>query len=410
MLLNLWLSSKDIGFIRKAGLGREHFFVLTEAYDWVESFYKRTGKLPAIETLATEFEDVRKLEHVEPISYLSDVLKEQKAYTEFRPVLSKNAELVSSGKTIDAMWQMRSELDRMLKTYAPSMERYDWVKNALERYDLYMEKHGQTGLAGIPTGHSELDKLTGGWRDDDLILVSGRLSEGKSLVGGYFGYHAWKYIQQAGVDAPVIYITTEMPELEIAYRLDTLRSHFSNKGLMEGKLQEPELYRDYLEELSQRKNSFMILSQESNGGRAFTPNDIRAIVESEKPAFLIVDQLYDIADPSGESDIRKRIVKTSNAIREINLSTKTPTILLAQSGRAAARKEEDATPELHEIQESDNPAQKATRAITLRLINNERFKLSLKKNRGGKRNEDVYFKVDIDSGRWYEETVETSAF
>ena len=62
------------------------------------------------------------------------------------------------------------------------MTRYDWVKNALDRYKQYMEKHGKEGIPGLPTGHSMLDSLTGGWRDDDLILLSGRTNE-KSLVG-----------------------------------------------------------------------------------------------------------------------------------------------------------------------------------------------------------------------------------
>jgi len=412
-ILFTWLSSREVSFLDKYGIDGTYFFSMGGVYDWIVQFIRNTGKLPLAVTVAREFDEFHVLEEVEPLKHLIDVLLERKAYTNYRPLLTSSAELVNKGKTLDAMYKMRTDLDKLLKSYTPGIDRYDWVKNAEERYLKYMEKHGQTGLSGIPTGHVDLDMLTGGWRDDDLILLSGRLSEGKSLVGGFFGFHAWKYIRESKVNAPVIYLTTEMPELEIAYRLDTLKAHFSNRALNEGKLEDVELYKDYLEDLQSRDSSFLILSQESNGGRNFTVKDIRTIVESEKPAFLIIDQLYDISDGGSEKDIRKRIVNVSTEVRELNLATKTPTLLLAQSGRASAlsaKRDGEATPDLHEIQESDNPAQKATRAITLRLINGERFKLSLKKNRGGKRDQDVYFKVDIDTGMWYEESVETSCF
>ena len=204
-----------------------------------------------------------------------------------------------------------------------------------------------------------------------------------------------------------------MPQLEISYRLDTLKRHFSNTALNQGKLQDHELYREYLEELSKKDTSFLILSQEANNGKAFTPNDIRAIIESEKPAFMVIDQLYDISDGTGERDIRKRIVNATSAIRDINLYTRTPTMLIAQAGREAAKnakKDPTVTPELYEIQESDNPAQKATRVITLRLIGGDLFKLSLKKNRGGRKDVDVFFRVKIDTGIWEEDTVDTSIF
>lgn len=412
-LINHWLISKDPAYLYKLGIDKSYFFVLGDVVQFIEDFIKQHNQLPSQELVATEFEDFKKLENLDAVDYLVNVLREQKAYTEYRPILTANAQLVSEGKTIEAMWKMRSDIDKLLKTYTHKMTRYDWVKNALDRYKQYMEKHGKEGIPGLPTGHSMLDSLTGGWRDDDLILLSGRTNEGKSLVGAYFAFQAWKYVQQAKVNAPIIYITTEMPELEISYRLDTLKQHFSNTALNQGKLQDPELYREYLEELSKKDTSFLILSQEANNGKAFTPNDIRAIVESEKPAFMVIDQLYDISDGTGERDIRKRIVNATSAIREINLYTRTPTMLIAQAGREAAKnakKDPTVTPELYEIQESDNPAQKATRVITLRLIDGDLFKLSLKKNRGGRKDVDVFFRVKIDTGIWEEDTIDTSTF
>ncbi|GEA16782.1 hypothetical protein E308F_30280 [Moorella sp. E308F] len=411
-VINYWLQSKEPGYLYKQGLDHSYFFATSDIVAWIEQFITRTGVLPSLETVAAEFEEFKILSDLDPIDYLVNVLKEQKAYTEYRPLLTKNAQLVSEGRTIDAMWQMVAEVNSLLKKYTGKITRYDWVRDALERYDKYMEKHGQQGLNGLTTGIKQLDEYTGGWRSDDLILLVGRTNEGKSFVGTYFAYVVWRSLLSTDITNPVIYITTEMPELEIAYRLDTLRAHFSNRGLNEGKLPDPQLYKEYLEELRKNKNGFLILSEEANGGKPFTPADIRVIIEAEKPAFMVIDQLYDLSDGIGERDIRKRIVNVTNQIRDVNLYTQTPMMLIAQAGRASAiegKKDPNATPELFQVQESDNPAQKATRVLTLRMINDV-FKISLKKNRGGIRNVDVYMRVDLDTGIWEEIDPEETVF
>lgn len=411
-LINHWLKSKDPLFLIKLGLDETYFFPLRDTVVWINKFHKDTGTLPSLELVKTEFDDFKILTELDPVDYLVDILKEQKAYAEYRPILLKNAELLNEGRTIEAIWKMRSEIDSLLRRFSNKLSRYDWVKNALERYHKYMEKHGHEGLSGLSTGIQGLDDLTGGWKTDDLILIAGRTNEGKSFVGTFFAYMVWRDLMIKGISNPVIYITTEMPELEVSYRLDTLKAHFSNRALNEGRLSDPEVYREYLEELQKTKNSFLILSQDAIGGKQFTANDIRAIIESERPAFMVIDQLYDLSDGTRENDIRKRIVNVSNQIREINLYTQTPIMLLAQASRESARetkKDPNAAPELWHVQESDNPAQKATKVITIRKIGDV-FRLSLKKNRGGEKDKDVYMRVDLDKGFWEEVTEETNVF
>lgn len=400
--LNHWLESKDPFLPRKHGLDPSYFVTMKDAVQWVERFRDDTRSLPTAETLTNQFEDFRKLKDLDPVEFVVSELREQRAYMDYRPILVSNATSVKEGNTIEAMWKMRNDIDGLLKKFSGKMTRYDWVKNSMDRYLKYMEKHGREGLVGLGSGLPDLDVLTGGWKEDDLILLAGRTNEGKSQVGSFFSYNVWLNLVKASINDPVIYISTEMPEYEVGWRLDTLRSHFSNRKLNEGKLANHEDYLDYVNELKKKETSFLIMTQEQNGGRAFTTGDIRAIIESEKPAFVVVDQLYDISDGTDERDIRRRIVNVSNQIREINLSTLTPTMLIAQAGRESAKeakKDAKAAPELHQIQESDNPAQKATKVITLRKFDNV-FKLSLKKNRGGERDKDVYVRADLDTGIW----------
>src|SRR5947199_4711309 len=54
---------------------------------------------------------------------------------------------------------------------------YDLLGPAMERISLQMES-GQ-GVIGIPSGFHDLDRMTGGFKDSDLIIVAGRPSMGK---------------------------------------------------------------------------------------------------------------------------------------------------------------------------------------------------------------------------------------
>jgi replicative DNA helicase len=58
---------------------------------------------------------------------------------------------------------------------------YDLLGPAMERISLQMES-GQ-GVIGVPSGFHDLDRMTGGFKDSDLIIVAGRPSMGKCLVG-----------------------------------------------------------------------------------------------------------------------------------------------------------------------------------------------------------------------------------
>src|SRR6266849_2816549 len=57
---------------------------------------------------------------------------------------------------------------------------YDLLGPAMERISLHMES-GQ-GVVGVPSGFHDLDRMTGGFKDSDLIIVAGRPSMGKCLA------------------------------------------------------------------------------------------------------------------------------------------------------------------------------------------------------------------------------------
>lgn len=405
-LLNHWLLSRDPGFLVKHKVDASYFSMESEPYQFIVDYINEYGETPSLELVRDRFQAFKIHDQLEPVDYLIEALNEQRVHRIAEPILLKHIQNFDTGDNIiSGLSSMKTDIEKILRTYVSNdLSFQSWNRDSMDRYDSYMEKHGQEGIPGLPTGLPSLDELTGGWREDDLILLSARTNEGKSLLALFFAFQVWQHFVQNNILKPVVYITTEMPELEIFYRLDTLKAHFSNRALNEGKLPEPSIYREYLEGLPIYKPDFLVVSQDANGNKPFTPTDIRSIIEIYDPGFVVIDQLYDLSDGTGEKDLRRKIVNISTSIRDINLQTKTPMILVSQAGRDAAKeakRDPEATPELYQIQESDNPAQKATRVITMRMFL-DKIKITLRKNRGGIKDKNLTIITDIDTGVWDE--------
>jgi replicative DNA helicase len=57
---------------------------------------------------------------------------------------------------------------------------YDLLKPAMDRIDAQMAAGG--GVVGIPTGFHDLDRMTNGFKESDMVVIAGRPSMGKALA------------------------------------------------------------------------------------------------------------------------------------------------------------------------------------------------------------------------------------
>jgi replicative DNA helicase len=113
---------------------------------------------------------------------------------------------------------------------------YDLLGPAMERISLQMES-GQ-GIVGIPTGFHDLDRMTGGFKDSDLIIVAGRPSMGKtSLALNIALYSALE------ADKSVAIFSLEMSKEQLTERLLTEQAQIDAQRMHRGQLTEAEFDR-----------------------------------------------------------------------------------------------------------------------------------------------------------------------
>src|ERR1700687_369878 len=113
---------------------------------------------------------------------------------------------------------------------------YDLLGPAMERISLQMES-GQ-GIVGIPSGFHDLDRMTGGFKDSDLIIVAGRPAMGKTSIALNIALHAALEAKKA-----IAIFSLEMSKEQLTERLLTEQAQIDAQRLHRGQLSEAEFDR-----------------------------------------------------------------------------------------------------------------------------------------------------------------------
>ncbi len=113
---------------------------------------------------------------------------------------------------------------------------YDLLGPAMERISLQMET-GQ-GVVGIPTGFHDLDRMTGGFKDSDLIIVAGRPSMGKTALALNVALHSALEAKKS-----IAIFSLEMSKEQLTERLLTEQAQIDAQRMHRGLLTEAEFDR-----------------------------------------------------------------------------------------------------------------------------------------------------------------------
>jgi len=88
------------------------------------------------------------------------------------------------------------------------------LAEVVERIDELYHREGDSDVTGVPTGFTDLDRMTSGLQPGDLIIVAGRPSMGKTSLAMNIGEHV--AIEQG---LPVAVFSMEMGAVQLAMRM-----------------------------------------------------------------------------------------------------------------------------------------------------------------------------------------------
>lgn len=212
-------------------------------------------------------------------------------------------------------------------------------------------------ITGVPTGLRELDKLTNGWQNGDLIIIAARPGMGKSAFTKACIKEAVKR------KMPVALVSLEMTNRQVVGRLLGEDVGESSQALMMGKFEKEKTFIALNKAISNYYNDQGLSLVHFDDSSSMNITELRAKAKRLKKKMdirlLIVDYLQ-LLDGGEDNEGRvNEIGKISRGLKQIAKELNIPVIALAQLSRAVESQGGLMKPKLSHLRESGSIEQDA---------------------------------------------------
>lgn len=201
------------------------------------------------------------------------------------------------------------------------------LKGALNRIEELFQAGGD--ITGLTTGFQQLDRMTSGLQESDLVIVAGRPSMGKTSF-------AMNLVENAVLaqDKPVLVFSMEMPAEQLIIRMLSSIGRIDQTRIRNGKLEQEDWPK-----LSAAMNKLKDVPLLIDDTPALTPAEVRSRArrvyrEHGGLAMVMVDYLQ-LMQVAGSSEGRTaEISEISRSLKAVAKEFKVPMVALSQLNRA----------------------------------------------------------------------------
>lgn len=383
------LTEKSLDVLLEENIDSTYFVSYPEEAKFIYNHYSEYKTVPTKETFIGKFNDFEFTSTNEDWKYLVTQLREGYMFNQLALLFNSSAKVIEDN-ALSGYQLLRNKIFE-LENVRP-MSSNDIIKNADIRLKTFTDKIDSPTSNTISIGLKEMDEKLDGWRcGEELVTIMARTNQGKSWLLLEFLMNAWKQGKRVGL------YSGEMSAEQIGYRFDALYKHFSNLSLMRANEKEKEQYEEYIKQLKEAKNCFVVITPRDLGHLA-NVNDIDYMIKKYNLDIVGIDQFSLMEDfrSSRNDPLRIRLGNISADLFNLSLNYKIPIIALSQANRMASKNN---TPELEHMAESDAIAQNSTKVITMVRVDNE-LKMSVVKNRYGPVGDEFIYLWDIDKGQF----------
>lgn len=203
------------------------------------------------------------------------------------------------------------------------------------------------GSRGVATGLIDLDKITLGLQNGEMIVIAARPSMGKTALA------ACLCLGAAKAGTPVAFFSLEMGRAAIAQRFLSLDAGVDSQSVRTGVVGE-----DGMRKLSDAAERFRreyatIHVQDTAGMSIFVLRaDARRMVSRHKVGLIVVDYLQLMSAPESSRDGRTvEVSAISRGVKALARETNVPVVVLSQLNRASEQREGH-RPRMSDLRES----------------------------------------------------------
>src|SRR5262249_40113112 len=190
-------------------------------------------------------------------------------------------------------------------------------------------------LRGLPTGFTDFDKLTGGLRPGDLVIVAGRPSMGKTTLAVNMAEYA---AVNPNIKASVAIFSMEMPSEQVITRMLSSIGGVPLNSIRSGRISDEDWVR--ITSATSQLSEARIFVDETPG---LTPTDLRARARRVKREhgldLVVVDYLQLMQVPGTKENRATEISEISRGLKALAKELSIPVIALSQLNRSVEQRE-----------------------------------------------------------------------
>ncbi|RLD39543.1 MAG: replicative DNA helicase [Bacteroidetes bacterium] len=236
-------------------------------------------------------------------------------------------------------------------------ESLDMKSLVKEAYDeIEAAKNSEGSLRGIPSGFTELDRLTAGWQKSDLIVIAARPGMGKTAFALTMARNA------AMAKRPVAVFSLEMSAVQLTTRLISSEAEITSNKLKKGELADHEWT-----QLNERIKSLVEAPIFIDDTPALSVFELRAkcrrLKEQHKIELIVIDYIQLMRGGDGTGNREQEISTISRSLKALAKELNVPVLILSQLNRSVETRGGSKKPQLSDLRESGAIEQDADMVI-----------------------------------------------
>ncbi|BCU83388.1 replicative DNA helicase [Polycladomyces abyssicola] len=320
-------------------------------------------------TITSELQDRKLLEEVGGVSYLTELAEvvptsanveyysrivEEKSI--LRRLIRTATQIASAGYSGGAeVAEILDEAEKQILDISQRRHRNGFVPIhdiLMETYEHIEKLHYKKGeLTGIPTGYTDLDRMTSGLQPSDLIIIAARPSMGKTAF-------ALNLAQNVAIRSklPVAIFNLEMSAPQLVMRMLAAEGNIDAQAFRTGNLTEEDW--EKLTMAISTLSEAPIFIDDTPGVTVFDiRSKLRRLQAEHGLGLVLIDYLQLISGRGGESR-QQEISEISRSLKLMARELNVPVIALSQLSRAVEQRQ-DKRPMLSDLRESGSIEQDA---------------------------------------------------
>ena len=215
-----------------------------------------------------------------------------------------------------------------------------------------LEKNmNSNGMTGIPSGFPSIDKFTSGWQKQDLVIIGGASSMGKTSFALNVAMNA------SNMGHSVVIFSYEMSVNQMLMRMISGDTNINNKHLLRGTIYEEELTKIH-NSVADFERLSMYIDECKNTSLKYLLNRIRQYVISKKVEMVVVDYLQLISHGMRGRTREQEVSQVARALKNVAKELDITVVALSQLSRSVSKRE-TGRPNLSDLRESGEIEQAA---------------------------------------------------